>query len=195
MPIDTSTFLAELAESRRAAQLAERKGFVPASGLVLPVALEAAIRRRLLLTPALARSRLATTSAIIGVPSCEREQVEYWFAHYGDDANWLLETGESGVISLEVDQSLSRSSLAHLASANHSWQHTLHFAVQGNSHFLFEYVAGLPSLRHFPGLRLHSGNSILVPPSRTPAGMELVYEDPCAPLLPADWLREAAILR
>jgi hypothetical protein len=34
MPIDVATFLANLAESNRAAQLAERSGFVPASGLV-----------------------------------------------------------------------------------------------------------------------------------------------------------------
>ena len=195
MPIDASTFLAGLAESRRAAQLTERKGFVPASGLVLPVALEVAIRQRLMLTPVLARSHLATTSASIGVPSCEREQIEFWYAQHGDDANWLLETGESGIIALEIDPALARYSLAHLAGDNSSWQRTLHFAAQGRTQFLFEYVTGLPPLKHFPGLRLHSGNSILVPPSRTPDGIELVYENPRAPLLPADWLREAVILR
>ena len=102
MPIDVATFLANLAESNRAAQLAERSGFVPASGLVLPVALEVALRHRFLLTPALARSRLATTSPPACLPSCEREQLEYWFAQYGEEAQWHLHLAESNVVA-EID--------------------------------------------------------------------------------------------
>lgn len=71
--------------------------------LVLPEAFEVALKHRFPLSPVLARSRLAAGSAGVGVPSCERAQIEYWFARYGDDSNWLLETGEeSGVVSLEI---------------------------------------------------------------------------------------------
>lgn len=190
---DVSTLLVEVAESRRAAQAAKRSGFIPPSGLVLPEALEVTLRHRFLLSPILARSRLAASSAGVGVSSCERAQIEYWFARYGDDANWLLKTGEeSGVVSLEIDLGLAMHSLAYLAGDDPSWQRSLRFAAGNRWHILFEYVSRLPQFRGYPGLFLNSGNSILVPPSRTPSGVELVYKDPHAPLLSADWLREAA---
>jgi len=189
---DLSSFLAEVAESRRAAQAAERSGFVLHPGLVLPEALEVTLRHRFLLSPVLARSRLAARSASAGVASCHREQIEFWFARYGEDANWLLETGEeSGVVSLEIDLRLARQSLAYLAGDDPSWQHSLRFTTGSRWHVLFEYASGLPQFRGYPGLFLHAGNSILVPPSRTPSGIELVYADPHAPLLSADWLRRA----
>lgn len=131
MPIDVSTFFADLVEARLAVQVADRKGFVPASGLVLPVALEAALRRRLMLTPLLARSRLARTSASIGVPSCEREQIEYWYSRLGDDANWLLHLGPSNIVVLKIDPAVARYSLAALFADDDSWQRSLNFAAQG----------------------------------------------------------------
>jgi hypothetical protein len=183
MPIDASTFLAGLTESRRADQVAQRKGFIPASGLVLPVALEVALRHRLLLTPVLARSRLATTSASIGVPSCERAQIEYWFARYGESANWHLHLGQSGVVAFEVDPAQARYSLTALIEDDDSWKRSLNFVAQGRWHFLFESVPGLPRLRGCPGLQLHAGNSILVPPSYV-SGRTLCYEDVNSPILP-----------
>jgi hypothetical protein len=121
MHIDVSTFLAGLTESRRAHQVAERKGFIPASGIVLPVALEVALRHRLLLTPVLARSRLATTSASIGVPSCERAQIEYWFSRFGEDANWQLHLGQSGIVALAIDPAQAKCSLAALTEDDDAW--------------------------------------------------------------------------
>jgi hypothetical protein len=192
---DVSTFLAEITESRRREQAEARSGFVMPSDLSLPPALEVALSHRFLLTPVLARSALALNSARAGVPSRERDQIEYWFSLYGDDANWIIETGEAGVFSLEIDLRLARYSLAHFAGDDRSWQRSLHFAACGKWHVLFEYAAEFPSLRGYPGLSLHSGDSILVPPSRTPSGIELVYAAPHAPLLSADWLRKAALLR
>ena len=138
MPIDVSTFLAGLTESRRANQVAECKGFVPAFGLVLPVALEVALRHRLLLTPVLARSRLATNSASIDVPSCERAQIEYWFTRYGENANWHLHLGQSGVVAVEIDPTQARYSLAVLTEDDDAWSRSLNFVAQGRWHFLFE---------------------------------------------------------
>lgn len=190
---DVDTFLAELAESRRAVQVAERKGFLPASGLVLPVALDVAIRKRLLLTPVLARSRLARASASIGVPSSEREQIEYWFARYGEIANWHLHLRESGIVALEVDPSQARYSIAALIEGDDSWQRSLNFAAQGRWHFLFKSVPALPRLRDYPGLQLHAGNSVLAPPSVI-SGRELTYEDANAPILSLPPLSEPVIL-
>ena len=190
---DVSTFLAEVTESRRTAQAAERSGFVPPRGLVLPEALEVALRHRFLLSPVLACSRLASTSSRVGVPSNDRAQIEYWYSRHGSDANWLMETGaSSGIVVLELDPNLSMHALAHLVDDNLSWQLPLQFAAQGKRHVLFEYVQGLPSLRGYSGVRLHSGSSVLVPPSRTPSGMELVYANPHAAPLSVDWQRNAS---
>jgi len=190
---DVSTFLAELTESRRTAQAAERVGFLPPSGLVLPQALEVALRHRFLLSPVLARSRLASNSSRVGVPSNDRAQIEYWYSRHGSDANWLMETGAStGIFVLELDPNLSWHALAHLVGDNLSWQRPLQFTAHGKRHVLFEYVRGMPSLGGYSGVRLHSGSSILVPPSRTPSGIELVYADPHAAPLSADWLRNAS---
>lgn len=185
---DASIFLADVLESRRAAQAAERAGFVPTSGLVLREALEVVLKHHFLLSPVLARSQLATNPARVSVPSNDRAQIEYWYSLYGSDANWWMETGaSSGVVALEVDPNLAR----YVLDDNSSWQRTLRFVVGSRWHFLFEYASGLPRLRGYPGLCLHAGDSILVPPSRTLSGVELVYEDLHASLLSADWLREA----
>jgi integrase len=138
--------------------------------------------------PAFARPRPVPTGRAL----CHREQIEFWFARYGEDANWLLETGEeSGVVSLQIDLRLARQSLAYLAGDDPAWQRGLRFTAGRRWHVLFEYASGLPQFRGYPGLFLHAGDSILVPPSRTPSGIELVYADPHAPLLSADWLRRA----
>jgi len=190
---DVSSFLAEVTESRRAAQASERSAFVPTRGLVLPEALEVALNYRLPLSPVLARSRLASNSSRVGIPSNDRAQIEYWYSQYGPEANWWMETGaSSGVVVLELDPNLSWHALAHLVDDNLAWPRPLQFAAHGKWHVLFEYVRGMPSLRGYSGVRLHSGSSILVPPSRTPSGMELVYADPHAAPLSADWLRNAS---
>jgi hypothetical protein len=193
MPIDVSTFLAGLTESRRAHQVAQRNGFLPASGLVLPGALEVALRHRFLLTPVLARSRLATTSATIGIPSCEREQIGYWFARYGENANWHLHLGQSGVVALAIDPAQAKYSLAALTEDDDSWKQSLNFFAQGRWHFLFESVPALPRLRGYPGLQFHAGNSILVPPSVV-SGRTLFYDDANAPIQPLPPLSKSVIL-
>jgi Bifunctional DNA primase/polymerase, N-terminal len=101
-----------------------------------------------------------------------------------------METGASnGVLALEIDPNVARHALAHLVGNNLSWPRTLRFDADGRCHVLFQYARGLQSLRGYPGVRLHSGSSILVPPSRTRFGIELAYADPHSLLLSADWLR------
>jgi hypothetical protein len=73
-------FLAEVASSRLATQIEERKSFRAPPGFELPSALEVALRNRWLIAPVLARSEVAVNSASVGVPSSDREQIEYWLA-------------------------------------------------------------------------------------------------------------------
>jgi len=191
---DVQRFLAKVAASRRGTQAASHVGFTSPPGLRLPPALESAIDHKWLIAPVLGRTAYALESARVDLPSAEREQIEYWAATY-PDTNWLLHTGaESAVVALEIELRLARHSLAYLAADDWSWQRTLHFAVQGRWRVLFECVPGLPSLDGYPGLHLHKSGPILIPPSRMPSGIELVYADPLAPLLPAAWLRKAVSL-
>ncbi len=196
MSIDALDFLAKLQKQRRRELASALAHFLPPPGLQLPEALEAAIRNQLMIQPILARSELASRSSIVGIPSADRLAIEFWYSQYGPDANWLMETGaSSGVVALEVDPNLARYALTHLISDPLTCQRTLHFEANGKWQVLFEYVADLPPIQSSPGVRLHSGSSILVPPSRTPSGVELVYQNPRARLLPADWLRKERSIR
>jgi hypothetical protein len=119
-----------------------------------------------------------------------------WYSQYGKDANWLMETGELGIVALEIDLKLAGQSLAHLGPDDWPWQQTLSFTNRELWFALFTYAQGLPSLSgRYSGLRLHAGTSVLVPPSRTPNGVELVYQDSRAELFPYPWRREFALLR
>jgi hypothetical protein len=168
------------------------------SDLRLPHALEIAIAHRWRISPVLARSVHAHHSARVGVPSADWEQIEYWFAQYGRDANWLLHTGEaSGVVALEIELRLAMHSLAWLAGADCSWQRSLQFTNRGRWFVLFACESGPPSLGdRYPGLRLHTSDPILIPPSRTLSGVEMFFSDPHAPLLPTPaWLTGAGRLQ
>ncbi len=187
MPIDVSTFLSNLAETRRAAQIAARSRFTPSSDIVLPDSLEAALRHRFFLTPASAQSDVATNSADIYVPSCEREQVEYWYSQYGADARWAVHPGLSNLVILEIDLAVARHSLAALSEDDESWQRTLKFCARGHWYFLYESVPRLPRLHGYLGLKIHASNSAIVVPPSIIRGSELAYEDARATLLSFPW--------
>ena len=192
---DVDTFLAGLAQSRRLAQAATRAGFVAPPNLSLPHALEIAIKHRWLIQPVEALSESPPSSARIGVPSREKEQIEYWIANH-PDANWLLELGEpSGVVALRIELQLARYSLEYLAGDDTSWLRTLRFGVGNRWFALYQYLSGLPALAGLPGLRLLTRTSILSPPSRTPSGIELAYANPHAQLLPFPWQHQTALPR
>lgn len=187
---DINAFFLTLGENRRSAQAAACAGFIAPPDLQPPPALEAAIRHNLPIAPLLARSAYAPRSARVGLPSSAREQIEYWLAAY-PKANWTLQTGAaSGVAALEIEPDLATYSLDYLAGEDCSWRRTLHFTTGPRWFYLFGHVASIQRLPGcYEGLRLHSVDAILAPPSLTLAGEELRYADPRAPLLAApDWL-------
>jgi hypothetical protein len=182
-------FLAEVASLRLQTQLDERKPFRAPLDFELPAPLEVALRHRWKIVPVLARSPLAVNSASCGVPSSDREQVEFWLARY-PEANWSLATGPSGVIGLEIETGLARSWLADFTEDESDWTRTLRFMCGSRRFMLFASNAGFESLAAYPGLRVHARTRILIPPSRLPNGDELAYADSHAPLLdPPNWLR------
>lgn len=191
---DVSAFLEEVAESRRSAQIAARASFVIPPDFILHPALEVALKHGFQLRPVLARSPYIACSSATEAPSCDRDQIEYWWALHRERANWFLEMGEE-VVSLEIDPQLCQHSLGILAGNDFSWLNTLQFPVFGKLHLLYRAVEDLPSLESYPGLRLYTFGSILVPPSRTRKGVELAYDAPHVSLLSADWIRDAAFRR
>ncbi len=182
-------FLAEVASSRLETQIEERKAFRAPPGFELPSALEVALRHRWQIAPVLARSELAVNSASGGVPSSDREQIEYWLARY-PEANWSLVTGpSSGVTALEIETKSASSRLADFTEDEGDWTRTLRFTSGSRYFLLFASIAGLQSLAVYPGLRLHTRTRILIPPSRLPNGDQLAYADSHALLLaPPNWL-------
>jgi hypothetical protein len=185
---DVTTFLAEVAESRLREQAAARAGFEAPPDLSLPHALEVALANRLFICPILAHSAVAADSARVGVPCCEREQIEYWFTRYGSAANWLLNPAASGVVAVDIELPLAGHSLLLLARNDRSWQQSLQFRGQGKRYVLFKHTGGQASIDgRYRGLRIHVSDSILIPPSRTLLS-EMSYANESS-LLPApDWL-------
>jgi hypothetical protein len=175
-------FLMEVAHSRLKTQFEERKAFRAPPGFELPSALEVALRHRWLVTPVVAGSELAVNSASVGVPSSDREQIEYWLVRY-PEANWSLATGPSGVAALEIENRFVSSCLADLTEDENDWTRTLRFTCGSKCFMLFASDAGLPSLAGHPGLRLHTRTRIFIPPSHLSNGDHLEYANPYAPLL------------
>lgn len=196
MSLDVSTFLARIAADRQREQDAARTGIVLPLDLKLPESLEIALRHRFLIRSVLARSAHALNSAGIGVPSCDRRQLEFWYAQFGNDANWLLQLGDaSGVVAVKIELQFARYSLESLAGDDNSWLRTLRFSAGNRWFVLFKYLTGLLPLASFPGLSLHKRSSILIPPSRTPSEVEFVFADPQAQLLPFPGPRETSLRR
>jgi hypothetical protein len=187
--LDASTFLTELAESRRREQAATRADFELPQGLELPRALEISLAHHLYIQPTLALSPLAGHSARIGVPSCEREQIEFWYARYGDEANWLLDLGESGIAAVEIELPLAWHSLLLLTRNDDSWRRSLQFIAYGKRQILYRCTGGRPFIdNRYHGLRLHASGSILIPPSysRRHGGLQFKNESRLFPT--PEWL-------
>lgn len=186
---DVKTWLAERAAERGRAQVEACAG--SAARPFPDPALEVALNHRWRIAPIHGHSALSFYWDRVGSPSRTRADIELLVDTY-INLNWALETGEeSGVVALEIDDR-ARYALAERTDGEEWDQGTLRFSVGSRWFLLFQYAAGLRSLKGFPGLRLHTdGAEILIPPSRTPSGDLILWFDPEAPLLPPpSWIFE-----
>lgn len=192
--MDIDDFLRSVAENRRQQQARERTGYAKPPDLLIPPALQVAIKHRFRIRPVLARSPLANNSAYVGMPACDQEQIEFWVATYGPDTNYALDLGESSAAALEVhDIRNAFYSLASLEDDNASWRFSLQFTAGNRWFVLFDRGPVLIRSIDHCGLKLHTRGSILIPPSLTVAGEVFRYVDPRAPLLPIpSWLHDVA---
>ena len=189
--IDTDSFFAELAESRRRAQSAARIGSPSESDRCdLPRDLELIVERGGVIQPQLARSPFAPTGARVGVPSAERAQVEYWWRTYGADANWLLDTAASGILAIEFSDRIPPFDLFRRPGEYRTFRQTLTYGSAKKTFALFSIPPGRSMSRGWYS-RLHWRTPVLIPPSRvsweldSEQEFDFSYLDPSAPLLPA----------
>ena len=188
--IDVDSFLAEVAENRRRAQSAACAGsaFEPDRG-DLPPALDLILHKGGLIQPQLARSPFAPRSSRVGVPSRDREQVEYWWRCYREDANWLLDVQASAMLAIESSVYIEPYRLFRRPGEHQAFMRTLRFRASTRVFALFSIPPCRSILRGWHSC-VHWRNPLLIPPSRLLSGsdeneVELGYLDPTAPLLPA----------
>jgi hypothetical protein len=188
--IDTASFLAELAESRRRVQSAARVGSAFAADCCdLPPDLSLILEKGGVIQPQLARSPFAPTTARVGVSSGDRAQVEYWWRCFGEEANWLLDTHASSMVALECSIYMTPLNLFCRRGEYQTFERTLRFRTSTRVFALFSIPPGRSMSRGWYS-GVHWRTPVLIPPSRVPSGpdeheVELSYVDPFAPLLPA----------
>lgn len=185
---DVNAFIAELHESRLRAQAAARAGFLKQPDLSLPPDLEVAIEHQLPIAPMPALSLYAPRWARVGVPSSEREQIEYWYASYGTDTNWVLELSEQTRI-IAIRMGLGVFPYLFLRRGEYqSLERTLRVESQKLSYALLAIPPGARPLQRC-ARGLYWKTLIPLPPSRvvldSGRGVELAYHDPRARLLVA----------
>jgi len=188
--IDVDSFLAEVAENRHRVQSAARVDCTfAASPDNFPADLDLILRKGGLIQPQLARSPFAPRAARAGVPTRVREQVEYWWRCYGEDANWLLDTQGSSMLAIEFSAYIEPYRLFRRPGEHQAFTRTLRFRASTKVFALFSIPPGRSISRGW-----HScvcwRNPLIIPPSRLLSGSdenesELRYLDPTAPLLPA----------
>ena len=189
--LNVDTFLHELSINRRLVQSAALSHISqPDNRCSIPPALDLVLEKGGLIQPQLARSPFAPSTARVGVPTADRKQIENWFACYGEDTNWLLDTEASGIIALEFSRYFSPYMLFRRPGEYQVLEHTLRF----NAHRrIFALFANQQRRRIPPGRYhgVHWRSSVLIPPSRvldTEDGeneVEYCFVDASAPLLPA----------
>lgn len=190
MIVDIDSYLAEVAENRRRAQSAARLG-IPFIGdrCDLPPALDLILKKGGLVQPQLARSSFAPAAARAGVPSGERDQVEYWWRSFGEEANWILDTQGSSILALEFSAYIEPYKLFCRPGEHQAFARTLRFGTPTRVFALFSVPPGHSLSRGWCS-GVHWRTPVLIPPSRVPSGpdgeeAELSYVDPSAPLLHA----------
>jgi hypothetical protein len=120
----------------------------------------------------------------------DRKQIEHWYACYGDDANWLLDTEASRMIAIEFSPYASPHWLFRRPGEYGVFERTLRFNAHKRIFALFSVPQGRRIARGwYQGL--HWRTSILIPPSRVLLAedeeneVEFSYVNPSAPLLSA----------
>lgn len=183
--IDAESYLSSLASHKGDPKPSTASHLLnPESDLPLEI-LEAA-QRGWSVVPLRPRIRkLPSRKSLLGYPTSDLVQLRHWAY---PDAQWAVRTGPGSVVIVELDSRIGRYSLQHLCSEdwNCGWPDTLQYRAGRMLFAVFRHPG--VSLRRlgsrFPGLKVHSNDLVLMPPSSF-AGAKLEYVDPDASILPA----------
>lgn len=152
----------------------------------LPVEILQAAQRGWSVVPLRPKSHgLPIRKSIVGYPTSDLVQLRHWaYPH----AQWAVRTGPGSILIVELDSRVGRYSLQRLYDEDWGCERpaTLQYR-SGRVHFaVFRHPGG--SIRRlgseFPGIKIHSHDLVLIPPSCL-AGSKLEYVDPDVSILPA----------
>jgi Bifunctional DNA primase/polymerase, N-terminal len=163
------------------------------SEIDLDSTLTSALQRGWCIAPALARSKYFSRIAVAGNPTQDLAQIRYWAREYAAcGCSWVVETGKrSALLVLEFTYDIGRETLQRLCEDDWSWRTTLQF-TNSNARFVCFTYSGQQTRKlgsDFPGVRIHRGECLLIPPSVTGKGDQISYLNSCAQVLDfPDWL-------
>jgi hypothetical protein len=153
----------------------------------LDSALTSALHRGWYLAPVLAQSKYFPQEAVAGSPTNDLGQICRWAKEYSQyGCNWAVETGaRSGLVVLEFDYDMGRYAVQSLCRDDLSWRTTLQFTSSNARFVCFRYSGQRIRAvgREFPGVRLHCGSYLLIPPSVYADGSEISYLNRSARIL------------
>lgn len=163
----------------------------------LPDELNKALEFGWMVQPVLATSRRFPCTALVGYPTSDPVQVRHWAQQY--KCNWAVHTGHlSRLLVLEINLSSGSQSIRHLCQDDWYWRHnTLLFrdASRLFACFRFEGQHIYRFDSELPGLTVHCGSTILIPPSIYSDGDFLRYIGGKRILDLPDWLCNPPQLR
>jgi hypothetical protein len=173
---------------------------IDAPGVEIPSSLTSALKRGWPIVPVLAQSKYFSSKALAGHPTRDSVQVrEWWRQYFENGVNWATELGaRADLLVLEFDYEVGHRILPHLCGGDLSWRKTLQFTDAHARFACFHYTAQrLRSLgEKYQGVRVHTRNFILIPPSTYSTGEEVSYLNPGSKVLEApDWLLETSRTR
>lgn len=126
--------------------------------------------------PVLSSSRYFAHSALAGRPTSDPATIERWSRDYRN-CNWCTRTGLSGrLLILEIEGEQGWNSAQRLSGGSTRWMNTTQYKTGRTSFLAFRYWGQslLLTERDFPGVRLHAGDQVLIPPS-TVEGLQFEF--------------------
>jgi hypothetical protein len=121
----------------------------------------------LAIQPVLSTSKCFVRSALVGRPTLDPATIERWQREYRD-CNWCTPTGlASRILIVELEGDRGWSTAQGLSRGSKRWMDTTQYRA-GRTYFLVYRYWGQPlyqMVQDLPGIRLHAGDSVLVPPS------------------------------
>jgi hypothetical protein len=187
-------FLKKVQDAEASAAFHHELSSTDLSGVELDSTLTSALQRGWYIAPVLERSKHFLNSA--GYPTQDRVQLRHWVREYSEcGCNWAVETGErSQLLILEFTYDFGREMVRYLCEDDWSWRTTVQFTDQNARFVCFRYsgqqIRTLGS--NFPGVRIHLGGCLLIPPSILVKGSQLSYLNPGARVLDLPvWLVDA----